>query len=201
MESPHAKFGAHWDHKPPGRGTRPTQCRPRALTRRFMERIPRSHPRIEPLNLAGTARRAVRAACSGAIVPLAASRAGTLQRDVPLSRFGGREALRASHFSPGDVRSTPADRRENPRLRISLRPSSEGWTWRGEIRDTTQRVPTELRFMGRIPRTHSRTEPLNRSSRRKEALTSFHRVRMSLLTSAATQFMGRARVRAMHLFH
>ena len=38
MESLHAKFGAHWDHEPPGRGTGPTQCRPRALTRRFMER-------------------------------------------------------------------------------------------------------------------------------------------------------------------
>ena len=42
----------------------------------------------------------------------------------------------------------------------------------------------------RIPRTKtSRLEPLNRSSRREEALTSFAGNRMSLLTSAATRFM------------
>src|SRR6266480_5608731 len=37
----------------------------------------------------------------------------------------------------------------------------------------------------------SRINPLNRSSRREEALTSFNRNGMSLLTSAATRFMGR----------
>ena len=37
--------------------------------------------RIEPLNLVGTARCAVRAALSGATMPPAASRAGTSQRD------------------------------------------------------------------------------------------------------------------------
>ena len=48
-------------------------------------------PRFEPLNLVGTARCAVRAAFSGAIVPPAASRAGTSQRDVPTNvRFMGR---------------------------------------------------------------------------------------------------------------
>ena len=50
---------------------------------RFMERFPRKISRIEPLNLVGTARCAVRAAFSGATMPPAASRAGTSQRDVP----------------------------------------------------------------------------------------------------------------------
>ena len=48
-----------------------------------MERFPRKISRIEPLNLVGTARCAVRAAFSGATMPPAASRAGTSQRDVP----------------------------------------------------------------------------------------------------------------------
>ncbi len=43
-----------------------------------------------------------------------------------------------------------------------------------------------------LPSKSSRIEPLNRSRRRKEALTSFPRKRVSLLTSAATRFMGRA---------
>ena len=43
----------------------------------------------------------------------------------------------------------------------------------------------------RFPRKISRIEPLNRSSRREEAPTSFSRNGMSLLTSAATRFMGR----------
>src|SRR6058998_141759 len=79
-----------------------------------MERFLPSKPsRIEPLNLVGTARCAVRAAFSGATMPPADSRAGTSQRDVP----------------------------------------------------------TEVRFMERIPPSKSsRIEPLNRSSRRKEAL-------------------------------
>src|SRR5437867_1881338 len=42
----------------------------------------------------------------------------------------------------------------------------------------------------RIPRNCSGLEPLNRSSRRKEALTSLAGNRMSLLTSAATRFMA-----------
>ena len=43
------------------------------------------------LNLVGTARCAVRAALSGAMMPPAASRAGTSQRDVPTEvRFMGR---------------------------------------------------------------------------------------------------------------
>src|SRR5205823_14528493 len=50
---------------------------------RFMEGFPRKISRIEPLNLVGTARCAVRAAFSGATMPPAASRAGTSQRDVP----------------------------------------------------------------------------------------------------------------------
>jgi len=48
----------------------------------------------------------------------------------------------------------------------------------------------------RTPRTDSaRVEPLNRSSRREEALTSFASVSMSLLTSAATRFREQAGVR------
>src|SRR6266511_5954001 len=48
------------------------------------------------------------------------------------------------------------------------------------------------RFIERIlPSKTSRIEPLNRSSRRKEALTSIPGRRVSLLTSAATSFMGR----------
>src|SRR5947208_11315713 len=55
-----------------------------------MERFPRKISRIEPLNLVGTARCAVRAAFSGATMPPAASRAGTSQRDVPTKvRFMG----------------------------------------------------------------------------------------------------------------
>src|SRR5437660_4099760 len=51
---------------------------------RVMERFPRNKTsRIEPLNLVGTARCAVRAAFSGATPPPADSRAGTSQRDVP----------------------------------------------------------------------------------------------------------------------
>ena len=46
----------------------------------------------------------------------------------------------------------------------------------------------------RFPRTKdSRIEPLNRSSRRKEALTFFARNRVSLLTPAATRFLGEPR--------
>ena len=66
---------------------------------RFMESghlqfldVNRGHERL----VAGTARCAVRAAFSGAMVPPAATRAGTSQRDVPTShRFMGREHL---HF-------------------------------------------------------------------------------------------------------
>src|SRR5688572_5268757 len=41
MESLLSIFPMHWDHEPfrtPGQGTRPTSCRPSALTGRFMER-------------------------------------------------------------------------------------------------------------------------------------------------------------------
>ena len=38
MGSLHGLLFAHGNHEPPGRGTRPTGCRPRVLTRRFMER-------------------------------------------------------------------------------------------------------------------------------------------------------------------
>jgi tetratricopeptide (TPR) repeat protein len=56
------------------------------------DKIPRKEiARVESLNLAGTARCAVRAACSGATVPPAGSRAGTSQRDVPTNvRFAVR---------------------------------------------------------------------------------------------------------------
>ena len=40
MESPLSHSRMHWDHEPfltPGQGTRPTSCRPGALTGRFME--------------------------------------------------------------------------------------------------------------------------------------------------------------------
>src|SRR5213082_1235076 len=66
---------------------------------RFMERFPRKISRIEPLNLVGTARCAVRAAFSGATMPPAASRAGTSQRDVPTKvRFMGREEPQVSKY-------------------------------------------------------------------------------------------------------
>src|SRR6266498_2917257 len=66
-----------------------------------------------------------------------------------------------------------------------------------EDRDSLPRVQANqqvgpTRFIERIlPSKTSRIEPLNRSSRRKEALTSIPRRRVSLLTSAATSFMGR----------
>src|SRR5437773_9518688 len=54
------------------------------------ERIPGKFSPVEPLNRVGTARCAVRAAFSGAIIPPAVSRAGTSQRDVPTTvRFMG----------------------------------------------------------------------------------------------------------------
>src|SRR5438046_9731022 len=65
-----------------------------------MERFPRKISRIEPLNLVGTARCAVRAAFSGATMPPAASRAGASQRDVPTKvRFTGRDRLRGRRKS------------------------------------------------------------------------------------------------------
>src|SRR5207247_6891847 len=64
-----------------------------------MERFPRKISRIEPLNLVGTARCAVRAAFSGATMPPAASRAGTSQRDVPTKVSGQRDGVRASVVS------------------------------------------------------------------------------------------------------
>jgi hypothetical protein len=58
---------------------------------------PKQISRFEPLNLVGTARCAVRAAFSGAIVPPAASRAGTSQRDVPTNvRFMERAGVMGS---------------------------------------------------------------------------------------------------------
>ena len=59
-----------------------------------MERFPRNKTsRIEPLNLVGTARCAVRAAFSGTTMPPADSRGAASQRDVPTEvRFMGRPA-------------------------------------------------------------------------------------------------------------
>src|SRR5438552_8210371 len=57
------------------------------------------------LNLVGTARCAVRAALSGAMMPPAASRAGTSQRDVPTKvRFMGSEHLQKLGVSCGHER-------------------------------------------------------------------------------------------------
>src|SRR5947207_3877531 len=69
----------------------------------FAGRISRKKiSRIEPLNLVGMARRAVRAASSGATMPPAASRAGTSQRDVPTQvRFMEREHLQKLDASWG----------------------------------------------------------------------------------------------------
>src|SRR5438552_19155453 len=93
MESLLSLLRTHWDHEP---DWHPSPCplparrgegRRRPGERRFMEMehlpqldVNRSH---EPLTLVGTARCAVRAACSGASVPPAVARAGTSQRDVP----------------------------------------------------------------------------------------------------------------------
>ena len=64
--------------------------------------LPNGISRFEPLNLVGTARCAVRAAFSGAIVPPAASRAGTSQRDVPTNvRFMGRTDFKTNFFPVG----------------------------------------------------------------------------------------------------
>src|SRR5438477_7029945 len=90
---------SHEPRQPVGRGVL-TASRPGGLetarpTVRFMGRIPRNYRALNPepgrdgalrrprLNLVGTARCAVRAALSGAMMPPAASRAGTSQRDVP----------------------------------------------------------------------------------------------------------------------
>ena len=57
--------------------------------------MPRASSRLEPLNLVGTARRAVRAAFSGAILPAAVTRAGSSRRDDPTHvRFMGRDGVR-----------------------------------------------------------------------------------------------------------
>src|SRR5438876_1417871 len=92
MESLLPFFRMHWDHEP---DWHPSPC-PLPAKRgegRFMERFSRKISRIEPLNLVGTARCAVRAAFSGATMPPAASRAGTSQRDVPtVVRFMGKVA-------------------------------------------------------------------------------------------------------------
>src|SRR2546421_889756 len=100
---------------------------------RFMGRFPRKISRIEPLNLVGTARCAVRAAFSGATMPPAASRAGTSQRDVPTKvRLMGRmiamttfESLQADQWSPaGKIRlltSTATNAGETcARLRLGI---------------------------------------------------------------------------------
>ena len=185
MGSLHDSKIAHRDHEPPGRGTRPTQCRPRALTRRFMESLhmprtcigtlnrtgvgtarphdvcgdepspPRFMGRIlrnriartEPLNLEG--RRAAPSAPRAAgqsFRPLLRGLGHRRAMSLPLV-FGG-DALRASHLSPGDVRSTRDDRRQNPRLRFSLRPSSERWRLRGEIRGHDTACPYRTRVQG-----------------------------------------------------
>src|SRR5205809_7860526 len=98
-----AFFRMHWDHEP---DWHPSPC-PLPAKRgeggrrpgegRFMERFPRKISRIEPLNLVGTARCAVRAAFSGATMPPAASRAGTSQRDVPTKVRFMESPFRFSH--------------------------------------------------------------------------------------------------------
>jgi hypothetical protein len=55
---------------------------------------------------------------------------------------------------------------------------------------STSNVQGKSPHPGPLPNKISRFEPLNCSSRRKEALTSSVRKRMSLLTSAAAKFMG-----------
>src|SRR5437867_209604 len=105
MESLLPFFRMHWDHEP---DWHPSPC-PLPAKRgeggrrpgegRFMERFPRKISRIEPLNLVGTARCAVRAAFSGATMPPAASRAGTSQRDVPTKVSVQRAGVRASVVS------------------------------------------------------------------------------------------------------
>ena len=64
----------------------------------------------------------------------------------------------------------------------------------GAVRGSRVATSPNPWFIGGIPRKHSRFEPVNRSSRRKEALNSFGRHRMSLLTSAPTRFMERKNV-------
>ncbi len=63
-----------------------------------MERIPRKISRLEPLNVVGTARCAVRAAFSGATIPPATARAGTSQRDVPARFMESFDAPRRMHW-------------------------------------------------------------------------------------------------------
>jgi len=85
MESLHSLLRTHWDHEPlrlTEARSGPRVCDPQLA--RFMERPTRNKTsRIEPLNLVGAARCAVRAAFSGATMPPADSRARTSQRDVP----------------------------------------------------------------------------------------------------------------------
>src|SRR5438093_12919929 len=92
MESLHSLLRTHWDHEPlrlTEARSGPRVCDPQLA--RFMERPTRNKTsRIEPLNLVGAARCAVRAAFSGATMPPADSRARTSQRDVPTEvRFMG----------------------------------------------------------------------------------------------------------------
>jgi len=97
-----------------------------------------------------------------------------------LSPFRGEGARRSTLVSRTSLAAFGArlsERRQNPARPVQLRRAS-----------AATRSPLNG---GRIPRNESpRVEPLNRSSRRKEALTSFPRRRVSLLTSAATRFRG-----------
>ena len=100
------KLDVSWGREPPnmvGRGVLtapwPGGLRTARPISRFMGRfLPSKSSRIEPLNLVGTARCAVRAAFSGATMLPADSRAGTSQRDVPTEvRFmGSRNEFRDS---------------------------------------------------------------------------------------------------------
>src|SRR5213082_1079546 len=66
--------------------------------------LPSKPSRIEPLNLVGTARCAVRAAFSGATMPPADSRVGTSPRDVPTKvSFTGRERAKKQDVSPHEA--------------------------------------------------------------------------------------------------
>src|SRR5438552_12652424 len=97
MESPLSLLRMHWDHEPPltrpSATLSPSDGEREGVRGRFMERPTRNKTsRIEPLNLVGAARCAVRAAFSGATMPPADSRARTSQRDVPTEvRFMERE--------------------------------------------------------------------------------------------------------------
>ena len=111
-----------------------------------MERFPRKISRIEPLNLVGTARCAVRAAFSGATMPPAASRAGTSQRDVPtkvrfmespLSFFACIGTMNHPLTRPPGTLSPSEGERDGVRGRFMEREKLDGelcsWIWGAHI--------------------------------------------------------------------